>query len=332
MSPKPLFTPVQVHTPPKPIRFQEAVLGMGSCFAERIGSRLAAYPMDVLINPFGTTYQPEAIARQLEMALQHPPAVDFTGFLEREGLHFHFDAYTGVYAHSQSELEEILLARMAITRDFLLKSQHLILTFGTAFQYILKSENRPVANCHKVPAKQFNKTLRQVHEMLERCLPVLEQIRSLNPELQIILTVSPVRHTREGLSENMLSKSMLRVLCHLLSEKLANTWYFPAYEMMLDELRDYRFYDRDLIHPNELAEDIIWERFATQAFDTPTLAHAQTLDEIHRDLQHDLKHPESSAARRFLEAIAEKIDAFPYPLPREMNKLTQKMKQLPSQP
>jgi hypothetical protein len=179
---------------------------------------------------------------------------------------------------------------------------------GTAWTYQLKTTNSLVANCHKQPADLFEKRILSLEEMTNSLKTAFETILAKNPALKIILTVSPVRHIKDGITENQLSKSLLRVLCAELEKSFANSCYFPAYEIMMDELRDYRFYKPDLIHPTEQAENHIWEKWSESFFTPITQKKINQLSKINLDLQHRPLNPHGKGHQEFLQKLLGKLE------------------------
>jgi hypothetical protein len=322
-----LSTPISIEPSDDKLNHNQQIITLGSCFAETMGNRLTKAKFNVLANPFGVIYHPSAIGHLLRSSLSKNPSIE-DGFEENNGIHFHYDFHSALSKNSRTELNNTLRNRIDKTNKALQKADWLILTFGTAFRYYLKTDNRPVANCHKMPAKLFDKRLTNLDEMREDLSKVLQQISELRPNLKVILTVSPVRHTKDGMEENMMSKSLLRVLCGELAKGNSFVHYFPSYEIMLDELRDYRFYKSDLIHPTELAEDIIWSRFSDCYFSDATQQLLSNLENIQQDLGHRILQPNSEAAVKFMAALETKIKQFPIPLAEEEMLLAKKKLEL----
>ncbi|MFZ6663353.1 GSCFA domain-containing protein [Peijinzhouia sedimentorum] len=318
-----LSTPVSINPSDDKLNHNQQIISLGSCFAETMGSRLANSKFNVLANPFGVIYHPSAIAHLLDLSLNPSKSIE-DGFDQHNGIHFHYDFHSSLSQDSKAKLDLTLEKTLNNTHEALEKADWLILTFGTAFRYYLKTEKRPVANCHKMPAKLFDKRLSFGGEMLEDLNRILHSIRMQRPNLNVIVTVSPVRHTKDGMEENMMSKSLLRVLCGQLAKENSFVHYFPSYEIMLDELRDYRYYKSDLIHPTELAEDIIWLRFAQCYFSSKTIDLISRLESIKQDLSHRIMQPKSAAATKFLNALENKIRQFPISLPEEEKQLAEK--------
>ena len=198
------------------------------------------------------------------------------------------------------------------TRLQLQKASHIIITFGTAWVYRFLETNTVVANCHKIPQKQFSKTLLSVQEVCDALKNTVQSIKTLNPEASIIFTVSPVRHLKDGFIENTQSKAHLISAIHQLlnsnpSEEINNEFYFPSYELMMDELRDYRFYNEDMVHPNPLAIQYIWERFSAVWIADAALKTMETVDGIQKGLQHKPFNEASEAHQKFLQNLEKKI-------------------------
>jgi len=322
-----LSTPITIEPSDDKLIHNQNIISLGSCFAETMGSRLAKAKFNILANPFGVIYHPSAIGHLLRLSLSKNPSIE-DGYEQNNGIHFHYDFHSSLSKSNRKELSNTLQNRVENTSNVLQNADWLILTFGTAFRYYLKADNRPVANCHKMPAKLFDKRLSNIDEMREDLNAVLKAIHKQNSNVKVILTVSPVRHTKDGMTENMMSKSLLRVLCGQLADENLFVHYFPSYEIMLDELRDYRYYKSDLIHPTELAEDIIWSRFANCYFSDETQQLLGKLENIQQDLGHRIMQPKSEAAVKFMAALESKIKQFPIPLAEEELLLAKKQLEL----
>lgn len=269
-----LTTPVPVVPSPLRLSHERPVLLIGSCFTESIGMKISDFGFRTLINPFGILYNPLSIAECLRRCVEGEEITE-RELVFRDQL-WHSWLHHGSFSRPTPEAcLEACNQRLHEAHNFLKENPVIILTLGTAWVY--EHEGRPVANCHKVPGKEFTKRLLTVDE-------ITSQFSPLNSPFPILLTVSPIRHWADGPHGNQLSKSTL-----LLATEQLPWEYFPAYEILMDELRDYRFYDRDLLHPSPLAVDIVWERFQQTYMDAPTLArgqeaHKQHLREAHRPL------------------------------------------------
>ena len=234
------------------------VLCMGSCFAENMGKRLDDLSLTLLNQPFGTQFNPIRILKAL--AFETPRASD----VYTEGdFYLHPDFHSDLISQNPEDLLAEIRVKQEETKAFLKQADTLLLTFGTAYFYHDKILNRPIANCHKQASQRFEKHMNQVSEITQAYRAFIKS----HPHLHLILTVSPVRHTRDGMMENSVSKATLRLAANEIAKEFPDqVTYFPAFEIMMDELRDYRFYEKDLIHPNEMAVDYIWEKFKETYF------------------------------------------------------------------
>lgn len=229
--------------------------------------------------------------------------------LEEGGRYFHYDFHTSFDSTSPDEVVRNLNKSIAETGAYLKKVNFLILTFGTSIVYKLKASNRIVSNCHKVPNQFFEKEFLTSEFMEATMLKLIGSIKQMNPTLNLILTVSPVRHTKEGLVENSLSKSRLVDLCHRLISDANDVSYFPSYEIMMDELRDYRYYKSDLIHPTDLAVDIIWTYYQNTYFDTKSIKKVLDIGNLNLARNHIPFNPLSADHQNFKHNQLEKIES-----------------------
>ncbi|MDR7127794.1 Mor family transcriptional regulator [Algoriphagus sp. 4150] len=300
------FTPFTISESPFPISHQSKILSLGSCFAQTIGQKMLAHKFDCLVNPFGTIFHPMILGDLLDHAM-FQDKIEENGLIERDGTYFYLGAHSDLNGNSPEELTNNYAFHLAETKKYLETGTHLILTLGTAWIYKTKDFGR-VANCHKLSQKLFKKKLVQLEEMVSHLSHVFGNISRAYPDLKIILTVSPVRHIKDGISENQLSKSILRVLCHELNNKFGNTTYFPAYEILIDELRDYRFYKEDLIHPSVEAENYIWEKWKSSNFTEETRYKADQILKINQELAHRPLNPKSEGHRKFLQSLLSKLE------------------------
>lgn len=301
------FTEFPIPKSPSPISHNSKILSMGSCFAQSIGQKMLDSKLDILVNPFGTIFHPNALADLLEAGISGDQP-DEDQIAERDGLFFHYSAHSDLVGKSIEALMEKLTTRIEMTSGYLKTGTHLILTLGTAWVYEFKKTQTLVANCHKQPSDFFEKRLLGLNEMKMALENLFLKLSAFNPNLNIVLTVSPVRHIKDGIPENQLSKSLLRVLCAELEKDSENISYFPAYEIMMDELRDYRFYKSDLIHPSEQAENYIWDKWAGAFFTPLTQKKVNQISKIKIELEHRPLNPGSEAHRQFLEKLLEKLE------------------------
>jgi hypothetical protein len=283
------------------------VLTVGSCFADSLGTRLRLNKVNVLTNPFGTVFQPLALAQLLRAAAGEDQ--DWQQHLvEARGRWQSYDLHSTIGAESPVELLQTIQETVRRVGDFVRTADAVVLTLGTAWAYRLRETGELVSNLHKLPASLFEKELLTADEIVNSLAEVHALLRRINPEIRIILTVSPVRHLKDTLSLNAVSKSVLRVACHYLSELLPGVSYFPAYELLTDELRDYRFYASDMLHPSEVAEDYIWDKFARAYFDADFGRFRKEWAAVQQSLGHRPLHLGAPEHRTFLDQTAERLE------------------------
>lgn len=286
---------------PFDISHRDATLLIGSCFTEHIGDRLLERKFDVSVNPFGIVYNPVSMAHCLERLMDGNRPFEMTDLFEHQGL-WHSWAHHG---HFSQPLPERALAGInsayykAVAA--LERSKCLFLTLGTADVFLLLENGRIVANNHKMPGGLFTQKRLGIAEITETLAVVLERLRSRQPELRVILTVSPIRHLRAGLVENQRSKAALVLACESLCQNLSYTNYFPAYELVLDDLRDYRFYEPDMVHPNGVAIDYIWQYFSAMFFLKATQGLNERIEKILAAVKHRPFNPETAEHKTFVQ-------------------------------
>lgn len=288
------------------ISYDSRIFLMGSCFAEHIGAKLEYYQFQNYGNPLGIFFHPKAIETFLERMVEGKQFQADEVFEHDQQWHS-FEAHSRLSRGSREKLLTELNNSLTQAREFLGSATHVFLTLGTAWAYKHKRSDQWVANCHKVPQKQFTKVLWEAGE-LEACIgKILDMVRLINPSAQVVFTVSPVRHLKDGFLENQRSKAHLITAVHRLVQS-GRAAYFPAYELMMDELRDYRFYKADLVHPNALAIDYIWEKFRKAWM---TVASERVMEEVaavRKGLAHRPFNPESENHQKFLESLHGRIN------------------------
>ncbi|MEY3158090.1 MAG: hypothetical protein RLZZ121_1143, partial [Bacteroidota bacterium] len=242
---------------------------MGSCFAERMGSRLQRHLFDVVWQPAGTLFDPLSLHHHLQaflrLARDGDHGLDLSDWVQREGVYHRWDMHSDCSDTDPERAIQKLKTALQRGADQLSRAHTLVLTLGTAYVYFLASNGRPVANCHRFPSSNFERRLVTVEEMQTLWEEVLEKLHAWRPDLQVWFTVSPVRHARDGLIENNRSKARLLELAHRLCDGHDGRTYFPSYEWQIDVLRDYRYYDTDLVHPNYAATAYIYDRLVQYA-------------------------------------------------------------------
>ena len=301
--------PIQYHSD-NPIDYQSKMLLLGSCFVENIGNKFDYFKFKTLQNPFGVLFQPKAIEQFITHALEGKVYTESDLFKQQDVWHC-YDAHSKLSGLDQESVLNGLNSALAITKTYLETASHIVITLGTAWVYRHLDSEVLVANCHKVPQKAFNKELLSPQAIVNALQHIERLITSVNPNATIIFTVSPIRHTKDGFQENTRSKSHLITAIHqVLDRSETNTlFYFPSYEIMMDELRDYRFYATDLIHPNETAIEYIWEKFKTAWIAPSTLPIMKDVHVIQSGLQHKPFNETSEAHQKFLKTLQAKIIA-----------------------
>ncbi|MFY0654813.1 MAG: GSCFA domain-containing protein [Cyclobacteriaceae bacterium] len=298
-------TEIKIPKSAASLGLNDKVLTIGSCFSDVIGSYLSGYKFKAVVNPFGTVYNPISIFNLLT-----EEEWNWSRLVEVNDLVFHYDAHSSFCAESNDELKEKLGDLKSQTINKLRSADWLIVTFGTSLVYRLKDTNEIVANCHKIPQSQFEKHALSVKDMLKAFEEFYEEIKVQNPGLKIILTVSPVRHIKDGLVDNAVSKSKLRISCDEIDQQYENVHYFPSYEIMMDDLRDYRFYKPDMIHPNEVAEEYIWQQFQNCYFDDATKKFVQEWGKMKSAISHRPFNVRSAGHQQFLAKTIKDLDRF----------------------
>lgn len=304
-------TQIPIRQSSNPIDYNSRIVSLGSCFAVNIGQKLDYFKFRNTTNPFGILFHPLALEKFIGFAVNGKTFTEADIFFHNERWHC-FDAHSDISHPDKEEMLSNLNEAAALANAGIKNATHLIITLGTAWVYRNNNSGELVANCHKVPQKEFTKELLSVQQIRQSLRNILAMVKQANPSAHIICTVSPVRHIKDGFTENQWSKANLIAALH---ETLATPplgvrgAYFPSYEIMMDELRDYRFYAEDMIHPNQTAVDYIWERF-TEAFITADAqADMKLIDSIQKGLQHRPFNPDSQQHRDFLSNLNDKIAA-----------------------
>ncbi|MFD1162929.1 MULTISPECIES: GSCFA domain-containing protein [Hwangdonia] len=288
------------------IDYKSNVLLLGSCFVENIGNKLNYFKFQNLQNPFGILFQPLAIEKLITNAINEKEYSGNDIFFHNEQWYC-FDAHSKLSNASKEDLLTDLNKRIKYTNQQINESTHIIITLGTAWVYRYVETDTIVANCHKVPQKKFLKELLSVDEISKSLQSIEELIRSVNKKASILFTVSPVRHLKDGFIENTQSKAHLITAIHQVVGPRNNLHYFPSFEIMMDELRDYRFYNEDMLHPNQTAINYIWEKFQSVWISNEASKTMEAVDGIQKGLQHKPFNPNSEAHLQFLQNLELKI-------------------------
>lgn len=300
-------TEVTVSDYPFRISYQTPVLFCGSCFAENIGGIMQSYKMPVQVNPFGVVYNPLSVAKVLRNIMLNKKYT-INDLNHRNGLWFSFDHYT---RFSSESLDECLLkinGACGSAHEFIKKASLIAVTFGTARVYRLVSTGQVVANCHKIPAKEFTHTLLTVDEIVAEWKKLIDEVLNIIPNIRFLFSVSPIRHRKDGAIGNQLSKATLILAVHRLIENYSNkAFYFPVYEIMMDDLRDYRFYDSNMLHPSQLAIDYIWQKFSNALIEHQAMQVTEKVHRVQQALSHRPVNPKSHEFKMFIDKILNEI-------------------------
>lgn len=298
----------EVKVAPSPIKLElnQSVVCLGSCFAESIGNKLAENKISTLVNPGGIIYNPYSIGKLIKYSLNEIEPDDST-YLQNGEIYYNYDFHSRISDPSSNNLKERITHSLKELKLALSNCKWLIITFGTSIVYTRKENQEIVANCHKVPSENFTKGMLTQKQILSVFLDTYKSLMAVNPDITIILTVSPVRHLRDTLEINSVSKSILRIAADTISNEYPNIRYFPSYEIMMDDLRDYRFYANDMLHPTEQAFNYIWEKFCQAYASEEFLSFISRWEEIKKSMNHRPFHASTDAHRTFLKETLEKI-------------------------
>lgn len=284
----------------------DKVFTVGSCFAENIAKYFSYYKMRVLSNPFGVLYNPVSIMNSLDIISEKRELSKKDLILNQTEWHSFYHHSDFSHHEADVSLENINKATLE-GHDFLTSTDLVIITLGTSFVFRHKERGHIVSNCHKIPASEFENYLLTSNEIESSLNSTIEIIKRINPKTRILFTVSPVRHWKNGAIDNQLSKAKLIVGLHEVISQNEKTFYFPSYELMMDDLRDYRFYAEDLLHPNNIATDYIWDKFSDLFFNSNTKKLLSEIDSLVKSCNHRVRNKNSEKHLSFVKATLEKI-------------------------
>lgn len=298
------------------IKHHHRIMLIGSCFSDNIGNRLCRAMFNAEVNPFGTVYNPASIRSEIERIINAAPITDEEIFLAN-GMWNHFSFHSQFSRCDKDEAVRLMNLRLSHAHEHLKRCDEVIITLGTAFVYRNNDSGNIVSNCHKLPAVQFTRSMMSVSEVTECLDGIVQAINSYAPQAKVVFTVSPIRHLADGLEQNQLSKSTLRVaIGETVAKQHECCSYFPAYEIMMDDLRDYRFYAADMTHPSDVAVEYIWNAFKEAYLDERTIQTAARCERIYKRLEHRPMTDNKEAIARFRNETAEILknlmNEFPY--------------------
>ncbi len=300
-------TPIPISKYSTPIDYGSKLFCMGSCFAENIGEKLEYFKFQSIINPFGIIFNPISIEKLILRCIQKK-------YFTESDIFFHNDLWHCYEIHSElsnvnkSEFLTNLNNIIDFTNKQIVESTHILLTLGTSWVYKLKSTNEVVANCHKIPQKEFVKELLSAEQIEQSLQNIISSITAVNTNVKFIFTISPVRHSKDGFVENTVSKAhLVSAVFNTVNLQPTTVNYFPSYEIMMDELRDYRFYADDMLHPSQQAVDFIWTKFFENYINEKEFQAMQEICNIQKGLAHRPFNPNTTAHQQFLFSLNQKI-------------------------
>ncbi|MFC7774214.1 GSCFA domain-containing protein [Flavobacterium sp. GCM10027622] len=307
-------TQIPISNTDFPIDYQSEILSLGSCFAENIGAKFEYFKFKSKVNPFGIIFNSVSLEKLIRRSVLKTYFTDKDVFFHNEAWHC-FEVHSELSNFDKEAFLNYLNHIVDETHQYITKSTHFILTLGTAWVYRNIESHEIVANCHKVMQKHFTKELLSVEIIEESLHNIMTLIQSINKDAKFIFTVSPVRHSKDGFVENNVSKSHLITAVYKVVSVTSSSNYFPSYEIMMDELRDYRFYAEDMLHPNTVAIDYIWSRFLEHNIAGKIVPVMQQVSEIQKGFNHRPFNPDSASHQKFLQHLNQKINtlALDYP-------------------
>ena len=301
-----LQTKITVAAPDFSIDYNSRLMMLGSCFAENMGSKFSYYKFDVDVNPCGIIYNPLSVANVLRLLVEGKR-------FEKNDLREVGGKWVSLFHHgafSSTDPDECLRRindRLAKATGELRTLDLLVITWGTAWVYKYIPENIIVSNCHKIPSREFERSRLSVEDIVREYLVLIERLREINPGLRILFTVSPIRHWKDGAHGNQLSKATLLLAIDRLREEIQHVYYFPAYEIVLDELRDYRFYAEDMLHVSGFTVDYIWERFLYSFISPEVFGLMNQIGRINKGVAHRPFEPQSEEYQRLVKKMLAEI-------------------------
>ncbi len=301
-------TKIPISKSQNQIDYNSKIMSIGSCFAENMGENFQYFKFQIAINPFGIIFNPVSIEKLISRVVNKEKFTEKDIFFHNEMWHC-FEVHSELSNSNKEEFLANLNEIIAKTHSQIISLTHCIITFGTSWFYRNKLSNEIVANCHKVPQNQFDKEILSVETIEKSIQNTVDLIKKVNPNCNFIFTISPVRHIKDGFVENSVSKAhLISAIYDVINHQPSTINYFPSYEIMMDELRDYRFYAEDMLHPSQTAIDYIWIKFFENYVDEKEFATMNQVCEIQRALKHRPFNPNSESHQKFLQNLNQKIN------------------------
>lgn len=300
-------TSIEALSYPFSLNLKDKISFLGSCFAEHIGNKMRDHKFDCVINPVGITYNPASLEAQIDYALGNTELKQ-SDLLYNDEQFVHLDFHGNMGHHQTETCYQQIDQGLHILQEALITSSVIFISLGSAIAYTFNSNQKIVANCHKLPSQMFVKNTLNVLDILTSLGSIISLIKKLNPHCQIMFTVSPVRHSRHGLIANSRSKANLISAVHTIADSSDNVYYFPSYEIMVDELRDYRFYADDLVHPSSAAVEYIWSVFKDQLLTTEAKQDVASIASIVSLYNHKIMASDPDIKKSYLQNLLSKIN------------------------
>ena len=308
-------TEIKFDSPSFVINHHDKILSIGSCFAENIGRKLDEYKFNILSNPFGVLYNPASISNSIELAIQNKELSN-DDFVFNQSEWHSFLHHSDFSSEDKNKLITETNSSFRKCHDFLLNVDIVIVTFGTANVYRYKKSGRVVSNCHKIPQSEFIQNLLTIDDVANYCNSIIENIISVQPQTKFIFSVSPVRHVKDGFIKNSRSKATLILGIDKAINNSPNCFYFPSFEIFIDDLRDYRFYKEDLVHPNDFAIEYVWNIFKEKMLSQKCKVILDEINPVVQAAKHRIRNPKSLESQKFIKQMLNKIQSlknkFPY--------------------
>ena len=301
-------TRVYIPNSQHPLDYNSKIVSLGSCFAVNMGEKLDYFKFKNTTNPFGIIFNPVSIEKLIVRAVNQKKFTEEDVFFHNERFHC-YEVHSDLSSVNQQELLNSLNTSLEFTYQKIKTATHILITYGTSWVYQEKNSGAVVANCHKMPQSHFDKHLLSVATIEAAIQNTVDAIRKVNPNCSFVFTLSPVRHIKDGFVENQRSKAhLITALQNLLSDHLLDqAGYFPAYEIVMDELRDYRFYGDDLLHPSSMAIEYIWQRFRASSISETAWSTLDEVEAIQKSLLHKPFNPLAESHQKFQSKLQEKI-------------------------
>lgn len=298
-----------------PINYSSKIISLGSCFAENIGGKFQYFKFQITTNPFGIIFNPVAIENLISRVVNNKQFTENDIFFHNDLWHC-FDVHSELSHPDKETFLTNLNLKIQQSHNLIIQSTHIIITYGTSWVYRNKLSGKIVANCHKIPQNQFEKEILSTQVIEQSIKNTIDLIRKINSSCHFIFTISPVRHIKDGFIENNISKSHLIAAIHSSNFQLPASSYFPSYEIMMDELRDYRFYAEDMLHPSQMAIDYIWQRFSETTISAESYSIMNEVEIIQKGLAHRPFNPDSASHQEFSKNLIKKINTLASKFPQ----------------